>query len=1338
MQLQENSFYTNQQEKDAFISDKQGVASAFFINFLGTLGLFSISSNRGIMKTYFPDDAKMQLKNIGDANKDVSLAVKLYTDQGGIRPDTANKITRLLYKMKTRAITAKTLDENIIRELVNEMPWRAHRPHPMIVNVVEAFAKGDATLKQTAKAMYKLVKSRKKDFLPLSSEFYDIARQYLPYFKNIPDIGVAQTPGNAAVSTSPSTTQATTPVASDPKTNPAVNQVPKTVVTPTASVPKPEPAKATSPEEIYNALWMSRSRAELNKIIKQYSLPTDPTELTVFIRKCANDLGLMDNEEKARRLLLSIDVEEWKKAFGYLLRTQKFDTWYHNLIVRFAGAQPNPLKCLDILSANLPSVKFVFSKFRHATMFERATSPMGLLDWVLRPVFNEYYKRILNFVPGQSHDDLLRTYGPDGIVSKVPELRTFLRKPDITVRMISLIFSDNSGYSKQEQLKLGFFLVLTDHSARTEILQKLLDKHSVQYRKSMESYKPILILPDYKTLFPHSDVLLKDWDIDDVLVLGELDPMDDILDSFKRGTLYSKMGTVMIDIDWTTTSPEAFSKKIVEGLKERIKTADDYKMAYALIHSLPKFWRETESSKTQILVHSGLCEILREAISKDPSIIDSLNLDKHDILSSVSRDYDKNNSTVNDSQRAIQTVTKAIVDNSKELRDELLEKMFMEEPGFPSAYNNVFKNLGVTLEDAVRERIQNKKSFHNYEYWLRLPTVVPYITVDYLKWLLETGSTTKVKALAIANAAKIDPLQLFTIDELKSAIFQTIKGVFFVPDSLIDTIKESPPNIKDEIIASLKGNLFREKGGVVNVDPTNIRVFWSILSETEKKEFVSGLTGAKEKAFARYSNIDFYRYSSTEGLNRIFRSEIKDPERMGFPKMGLLQRVLPRKAELDVASIRLLVEQSSKFNRSMKPSERREFEQTLAKALLLLRERDALGAEEEFAKLSIEDRRTVMKYFTEGKFIEESLNQIIGDDVLIKPYGKIDEIRLAEILKYNNVTLPRRPVIKDGDTISSALAKVKVEEPVRDLSVTVDELDPEALERMSVEYDAFNRYAHGQIAVKFLRSFNVSVPLQEEGFKLWAQKMAAEGINSKIMKPVFHGTGSVGALMILRYGFRVVRSNDPSVVGRMLGDGIYFSNVLDKVAQYVGDKGFGRQIGTRGYIFEMEASLGKPGRDYKAAGADDVASVRSTVSPEWVVFTPNEQLRIYKCFEVDLIKKEQMEELKSKHLKEGEETAVKITRFKNFINEGKGDMKHCITYIFMDGDIPVSETEKVEFEKFNARRFGNHVKLDWTGSGPSVMIYNNKESATYVVRYTREFMQDQKSDFKKYLKLLKG
>lgn len=84
--------------------------------------------------------------------------------------------------------------------------------------------------------------------------------------------------------------------------------------------------------------------------------------------------------------------------------------------------------------------------------------------------------------------------------------------------------------------------------------------------------------------------------------------------------------------------------------------------------------------------------------------------------------------------------------------------------------------------------------------------------------------------------------------------------------------------------------------------------------------------------------------------------------------------------------------------------------------------------------------------------------------------------------------MPRMPIIKDKDTLNVILNKKINFPPINDLYVSLEELSEEQLERMSVEYDAFNKYRHGDISLKFLKSFNVSIPIQEEGFARWVQK----------------------------------------------------------------------------------------------------------------------------------------------------------------------------------------------------------------------------------------------------------
>jgi len=429
---------------------------------------------------------------------------------------------------------------------------------------------------------------------------------------------------------------------------------------------------------------------------------------------------------------------------------------------------------------------------------------------------------------------------------------------------------------------------------------------------------------------------------------------------------------------------------------------------------------------------------------------------------------------------------------------------------------------------------------------------------------------------------------------------------------------------------------------------------------------------------------------------------------------------------------------SNAYSRSNRPSVMRGYADTNSQVVLGAWKSDPKLGEELFSRLNTDDKKTITKSVIANKFVAITRDAIAGDHVPIKPMVDLDEKRIMDILKYNNIKVPRAPKIDDNATLTDVMAKVITKSDINPLAVTEVPKTAEELEQMSVEYDAFNRYRHGNIAAKIVRAFDVKIPIQEAGYDAWTAKMAAEGTNSKIMRPVFHGTGTVAASMILRYGFRVIKSNDPSVAGRMLGDGIYFSNVIDKVSQYMSDGRMTRGIGNKGYIFEMEASLGQYQRDFKAAGPGTGYSETSVISPEWAVFNVNEQVKIYRAYQCELIDKDMMTELKSKHGVNESTSTVGIKHFKGFINEAIGgsmNRKNKVVYIFMDGTVPVSKVKSVDFEDFDAKKFGSHVHLDWSGSGPTVQFDTNGEGGVFCIRYTNRFMHDGK-EIDKFIALL--
>ncbi len=356
--------------------------------------------------------------------------------------------------------------------------------------------------------------------------------------------------------------------------------------------------------------------------------------------------------------------------------------------------------------------------------------------------------------------------------------------------------------------------------------------------------------------------------------------------------------------------------------------------------------------------------------------------------------------------------------------------------------------------------------------------------------------------------------------------------------------------------------------------------------------------------------------------------------------------------------------------------------------------------------------------------------EIFRDDISIKPYQKLTETRIGEILKYNKIAPTKDQLIKISSIADINKLVIDFSKKIVDVKATPIKANEEYLERKTLEYDVFNKYRHGNIAPKIIREFDVHLDQQEQAFN----EYVANNSWVDIIQPAFHGTGSVAASMILRYGFTIINSGDSSVKGRMIGDGIYFSTVLDKVSQYVADEGYSRNIGNKGYIFEMKAALGIKNKDYRSDGVD--TNSFSLVSPEWVVFHPEKQLLIYKAFEVELVSKADITKLKQKH--QIKESVVEIKTFKEYLRESTNTAYiNATTYSFIDGTIPINKTNAVDFEQFDPMIFGQHVRLEGSQIGPMLTIeHNGPQSQGFCVRNTAEFMEQ--PELNAFLALLAG
>ena len=381
--------------------------------------------------------------------------------------------------------------------------------------------------------------------------------------------------------------------------------------------------------------------------------------------------------------------------------------------------------------------------------------------------------------------------------------------------------------------------------------------------------------------------------------------------------------------------------------------------------------------------------------------------------------------------------------------------------------------------------------------------------------------------------------------------------------------------------------------------------------------------------------------------------------------------------------------------------------------------------------------------FSSAYYRSSIMGQMIGFKVIIeevqsgpiKPFDKIDTKRMKQILSFNDLDaseIEKQVKIRKGKSekmsayIKRAQESVTSFKALKPLAVVEVAADQKTLDATTVQI-VKDTYAgrHGEIHPKIEKILDVHLP--DDEFQAFKAIMLKRGVSPIGVTPAFHGTGGIAAAMILRYGFKVLKAGDPSVVGRMLGDGIYFASNIDKSLQYVGNSGYGRNIGTRGYIFSMESVLGDKGYDYNSAGDTGRDGIRS---PEWMVKDARKQLKIIRAYQVQLISKSEYYKIASRL----NEHDGRLMKFKEYLSEAVLPSQHKVVYTFWDGIIPVpnkqGDLEYVDFEA--VKKLPSHVKIVKGRNGPSVEFLNAKETEFNDVRYAKQM---ERAYEKKYIEL---
>ncbi|AAQ17796.1 hypothetical protein Aeh1ORF131c [Aeromonas phage Aeh1] len=385
---------------------------------------------------------------------------------------------------------------------------------------------------------------------------------------------------------------------------------------------------------------------------------------------------------------------------------------------------------------------------------------------------------------------------------------------------------------------------------------------------------------------------------------------------------------------------------------------------------------------------------------------------------------------------------------------------------------------------------------------------------------------------------------------------------------------------------------------------------------------------------------------------------------------------------------------------------------------------------ETYYRGKVRDQLAAIK-FVYGQVLEGPINL----------FDKLDRRRVKQMFEFNEINpteLVKQAKLKLGknEKFTDYIKRVEAEAAKGDgvvpkVKATNDNITNEQ-KYLIGKHLIDNYYAgkHGNVYPLILRSMTVSFPDGE--FKKFMQEQIDAGKLEQVV-PCFHGTGGIAANMILRYGFKIIPSKDASVVGRMLGDGIYFSNKIDKILQYVGNSGYGRQAGTKGYVFEMESILGQPIKDYRSAGVPNATSKSNVISPEWAVFNPEKQLRILKCYEVELNRHDKFKAYQAEMKGTLEES--KTMKFGEMLTEAKrSSVQDYIVYSFRDGELPRWKNGRLEYVEPKKVDFPAGIKIEGGNEDDGyVRVYIPAKRTEY-----REYSACKKlkgKELKDYLKL---
>ncbi len=307
----------------------------------------------------------------------------------------------------------------------------------------------------------------------------------------------------------------------------------------------------------------------------------------------------------------------------------------------------------------------------------------------------------------------------------------------------------------------------------------------------------------------------------------------------------------------------------------------------------------------------------------------------------------------------------------------------------------------------------------------------------------------------------------------------------------------------------------------------------------------------------------------------------------------------------------------------------------LASFMIAIDDKNPSAANEIYSQMSTTARSKLIKSIAGPILFKSIHDRLMGEE--IRPENKAKPEDIPSMLARNNIDLTKRTAVGKKASFREALNNSMDGSFLPDLkAVRVDNSDQDELDKASARLNGLFRSnkKHGPEGLEVLAIYDTSITNGPEWDEFAAER-SRNGEPNQYFETVWHGTGTVGGAMILRFGFKITPFDRATMAGRALGNGVYFAKFTDKSLQYLRDdtNRITRCVGNIGYLFEMEAQIGRAAKknsqpcgpdegvtcDHRSGGFAEATNHQDFLSPEWAVFKEKGQLRIKKVYKVKIV-----------------------------------------------------------------------------------------------------------------------